>query len=66
MPSDQSTWFIAVPQDDDSENILQDISTNLSQLAGSKSSLGVAFLNVPTFKVSANLTTDRRLVTMLC
>jgi len=62
MPSDQSTWFIAVPQDDDSENLLQEVSSSLSQISGSKSSLGVASLSVPEFKVSRNGFPDYRVL----
>ncbi|KAJ7431787.1 hypothetical protein B0H11DRAFT_2261351 [Mycena galericulata] len=47
MPSDQSTWLIAVPQDGDSEGLFQEISPKLSQQ--SKSNL-VAQLTIPTFK----------------
>ncbi|KAJ7932639.1 hypothetical protein B0H13DRAFT_1701601 [Mycena leptocephala] len=47
MPSDQSTWLIAVPQDGDSEGLLQEISPKLSQQ--SKSNL-VAPLTIPSFK----------------
>ncbi|KZS96147.1 ATPase V1 complex subunit C, partial [Sistotremastrum niveocremeum HHB9708] len=46
MPSDQSTWLIAVPQDGDSEGLVQELS---SKLGGSKS-IGVGTLNVPSFK----------------
>ncbi|KAJ7630705.1 hypothetical protein FB45DRAFT_916318 [Roridomyces roridus] len=47
MPSDQSTWLIAVPQDGDSEGLLQEVSPKLSQQ--SKSTL-VAQLSIPSFK----------------
>ncbi|KAJ7655056.1 hypothetical protein DFH06DRAFT_1201473 [Mycena polygramma] len=47
MPSDQSTWLIAVPQDGDSEGLLQEISPKLSQQ--SKSNV-VAPFAIPSFK----------------
>ncbi|KAJ7042481.1 hypothetical protein C8F04DRAFT_1076072 [Mycena alexandri] len=47
MPSDQSTWLIAVPQDGDSEGLLQEISPKLSQQSKSNH---VAPLSIPTFK----------------
>ncbi|KAJ7107667.1 hypothetical protein C8R43DRAFT_905708 [Mycena crocata] len=47
MPSDQSTWIVAIPQDGDSEGLLQEISPKLSQQ--SKANL-VAPLAIPSFK----------------
>ncbi|KAJ6574868.1 hypothetical protein B0H19DRAFT_1126097 [Mycena capillaripes] len=47
MPSDQSTWLIAVPQDGDSEGLLQEISPKLSQQSKSNA---VAPLTIPSFK----------------
>ncbi|KAJ7783529.1 hypothetical protein DFH07DRAFT_908232 [Mycena maculata] len=47
MPSDQSTWLIAVPQDGDSEGLLQEISPKLLQQSRSN---GVAQLAIPSFK----------------
>ncbi|KAG1908441.1 ATPase V1 complex subunit C [Suillus fuscotomentosus] len=44
MPSDQSTWLIAVPQDGDSEGLLPEITNKLPQ------STGVAELGIPSFK----------------
>ncbi|KAG1825595.1 ATPase V1 complex subunit C [Suillus subaureus] len=44
MPSDQSTWLIAVPQDGDSEGLLPEITSKLPQLTG------VAELGIPSFK----------------
>ncbi|KAJ6604417.1 hypothetical protein DFH09DRAFT_1122625 [Mycena vulgaris] len=47
MPSDQSTWLIAVPQDGDSEGLFQELSPKLSQQ--SKSNQAAPF-TIPTFK----------------
>ncbi|KAJ7492856.1 hypothetical protein FB451DRAFT_1504439 [Mycena latifolia] len=47
MPSDQSTWLIAVPQDGDSEGLFQEISPKLSQQSKSNQ---VAPFTIPTFK----------------
>ncbi|KAG0697161.1 ATPase V1 complex subunit C [Suillus ampliporus] len=44
MPSDQSTWLIAIPQDGDSEGILPEITNKLPQ------STSVAELGIPSFK----------------
>lgn len=49
MPSDQSTWLIAVPQDGDSEGLLPEITTKLHQQSRSTT---VAELHIPSFKVS--------------
>lgn len=49
MPSDQSTWLIAVPHDGDAEGLLPEIATKFSQLSRSSSST-VAELGVPCFK----------------
>ncbi|KAK7064424.1 V-type proton ATPase subunit C [Favolaschia claudopus] len=47
MPSDQSTWIIAVPQDGDSEGLLDELTPKLSHQ--SKPTL-LAQLTIPTFK----------------
>ncbi|KAJ7293344.1 hypothetical protein C8J57DRAFT_23403 [Mycena rebaudengoi] len=47
MPSDQSTWLIAVPQDGDSEGLLQELSPKLSQQSKSNA---IAQLAIPSFK----------------
>ncbi|KAG1749692.1 ATPase V1 complex subunit C [Suillus paluster] len=47
MPSDQSTWLIAVPQDGDSEGLLPEITNKLPQYSRSTS---VAELGIPSFK----------------
>ncbi|KZO94983.1 ATPase V1 complex subunit C [Calocera viscosa TUFC12733] len=49
MPSDLSTWLIAVPQDGDSEGLYQEISGKLEQ-AKALSRSNVAELGIPTLK----------------
>ncbi|KIJ68743.1 hypothetical protein HYDPIDRAFT_179785 [Hydnomerulius pinastri MD-312] len=49
MPSDQSTWLIAVPQDGDAEGLLPEITSKLSQQSRS-SQPSVAELGIPSFK----------------
>lgn len=52
MPSDQSTWLVAVPHDGDAEGLHQDLVTKLQ--VGSKSAVAsLAPLPVPSFTVSA-------------
>lgn len=55
MPSDQSTWLIAVPQDGDSEGVVHEIRTKLSQQSRSFPKDSVAELSIPSFKVSASI-----------
>ncbi|KAI0042663.1 ATPase, V1 complex, subunit C [Auriscalpium vulgare] len=50
MPSDQSTWLIAVPQDGDSEGLLQDIGTKLSQQSKTFSRSSIGQWSIPSFK----------------
>ncbi|KAI0314983.1 hypothetical protein OF83DRAFT_1062908 [Amylostereum chailletii] len=50
MPSDQSTWLVAVPQDGDSEGVLQELSSKLSQQSKSFSHNSIGQLYIPTFK----------------
>jgi V-type H+-transporting ATPase subunit C len=50
MPSDQSTWLIAVPQDGDSEGLLPEITSKLSQQSRSFPPNSVAELSIPSFK----------------
>ncbi|KAJ8588194.1 ATPase V1 complex subunit C [Rhizopogon salebrosus TDB-379] len=47
MPSDQSTWLIAVPQDGDAEGLLPELTSKLHQHS---KSTGVAELAIPSFK----------------
>lgn len=49
MPSDQSTWLIAVPHDGNAEGLLYELSSKLSQQSRSPSSV-VAELSIPSFK----------------
>jgi V-type H+-transporting ATPase subunit C len=48
MPSDQSTWLIAVPNDGDAEGLGQELH---SKLAHQIKSFGLAQLDIPSFKV---------------
>jgi len=50
MPSDQSTWLIAVPQNGDSEGLVREISSKLSQQSRSFSRSSIAQLGLPSFK----------------
>ncbi|KDQ63870.1 hypothetical protein JAAARDRAFT_54060 [Jaapia argillacea MUCL 33604] len=49
MPSDQSTWLIAVPQDGESEGLLQEITSKLG-LSSKVAARSISQLNLPTFK----------------
>jgi V-type H+-transporting ATPase subunit C len=51
MPSDQSTWLLAVPQDGDAEGLLPDVTTKLTQQSRSFPANNIAELNIPSFKV---------------
>ncbi|KAI0936091.1 hypothetical protein AcV5_004315 [Taiwanofungus camphoratus] len=48
MPSDQSTWLIAIPQDGDAEGLYEELSAKLSNSKAATASL--APLPVPSFK----------------
>ncbi|KAI0307583.1 ATPase V1 complex subunit C [Multifurca ochricompacta] len=50
MPSDQSTWLITVPQDGDSEGLLQELTSKLSQQSKTFSSSSIGQLYIPSFK----------------
>ncbi|KAK7463825.1 Vacuolar ATP synthase subunit C [Stygiomarasmius scandens] len=50
MPSDQSTWLIAVPQNGDSEGLLPELQSKLSQQSKSHSPNSVAEFAIPSFK----------------
>lgn len=52
MPSDQSTWLIAVPNDGEAEGLGQELHSKVTHQ--SKSS-GLAQLDIPSFKVSEYL-----------
>ncbi|KAF9451774.1 ATPase, V1 complex, subunit C [Macrolepiota fuliginosa MF-IS2] len=49
MPSEQSTWLISVPQDGDSEGLLQELAPKLTSQA-KLSSNNFAPLGIPSFK----------------
>ncbi|KAH7911221.1 ATPase V1 complex subunit C [Hygrophoropsis aurantiaca] len=50
MPSDQSTWLIAIPQDGDAEGLLPELTSKLSQQLRSFPRSSIAEFNVPSFK----------------
>jgi V-type H+-transporting ATPase subunit C len=50
MPSDQSTWLISVPQDGDSEGLVEEITPKLLSQAKFPSK-NITSLNIPSFKV---------------
>ncbi|TFK57433.1 ATPase, V1 complex, subunit C [Heliocybe sulcata] len=50
MPSDQSTWFISVPQDGESEGLLQEITTKLVRQSKALPPSNIAPLTIPSFK----------------
>ena len=50
MPSDQSTWLIAVPNDGDAEGLLQELAPKLTQQAKLQIQ-DLAQLPIPSFKV---------------
>ncbi|EKM83402.1 hypothetical protein AGABI1DRAFT_81175 [Agaricus bisporus var. burnettii JB137-S8] len=49
MPSDQSTWLVSVPQDGDSEGLLQELLPKLTSQA-KLSSGNISSLGIPSFK----------------
>ena len=51
MPSDQSTWLIAVPQDGDAEGLQQELETKFQQQLRTFDRSSLAQLSLPTFKV---------------
>lgn len=65
MPSDQSTWLIAVPQDGDSEGVVHEIRTKLSQQSRSFPKDSVAELSIPSFKVSASISWFHHIISYL-
>jgi V-type H+-transporting ATPase subunit C len=52
MPSDQSTWLIAVPNDGDAEGLGQEL---FSKLSHQTKSFGLAQLDIPSFKVGSSV-----------
>lgn len=51
MPSDQSTWLIAIPNDGDAEGVLPEITSKLAQPSRS-SQAAIAEFAIPAFKVA--------------
>ena len=51
MPSDQSTWIISVPQDGDSEGLLEELGSKLLQQSKTFSPSNIGQLSIPSFKV---------------
>jgi hypothetical protein len=51
MPSDQSTWLITVPQDGDSDGLIQELTSKLSQQSKTFSQSSIGQLYIPSFKV---------------
>ena len=58
MPSDQSTWLLSIPQDGDSEGLLQEIQTKFS--SKSLPTNGLAQLQIPAFKVRTHISAAKR------
>jgi V-type H+-transporting ATPase subunit C len=58
MPSDQSTWLLSVPQDGDSEGLLQEMHAKFS--LKSFPTNGLVQLQIPSFKVRSLLPTARK------
>jgi len=50
MPSDQSTWIISVPQDGDSEGLLEELGSKLLQQSKTFSQSNIGQLSIPSFK----------------
>ncbi|KAF8649839.1 hypothetical protein AX16_005602 [Volvariella volvacea WC 439] len=50
MPSDQSTWLISVPQDGESEGIVQELSYKLSQSTKLIPPSNISQFGIPSFK----------------
>lgn len=51
MPSDQSTWLIAVPQDGDSDGLHQELETKFQNQLRTFDRKNLTQLNIPSFKV---------------
>ena len=63
MPSDQSTWLIAIPNDGDADGLLPEITSKLTQ-ASRSSQTAVTDFAIPAFKVDLSfslLSTAQRL-----
>jgi V-type H+-transporting ATPase subunit C len=50
MPSDQSTFLVAIPQDGDSDGLVQELITKLSQQSRTFSRQNIDQLGIPSFK----------------
>ncbi|KAI0286790.1 ATPase V1 complex subunit C [Russula aff. rugulosa BPL654] len=50
MPSDQSTWIISVPQDGDSEGLLEELGSKFSQQSKAFTPNNIGQLPIPSFK----------------
>ena len=55
MPSEQSTWLIAVPNDGDAENVVQELTFKIQQQSRSFNPKSISEFNIPSFKVCSNL-----------
>src|SRR6266852_5115071 len=51
MPSDQSTWIISVPQDSDSDGLLEELGSKISQQTKAFTPNNIGQLPIPSFKV---------------
>ncbi|KAF8499175.1 hypothetical protein F5888DRAFT_151309 [Russula emetica] len=51
MPSDQSTWIISVPQDGDSEGLLEELGSKFSQQSKAFTPNNIGQLPIPSFKM---------------
>lgn len=52
MPSDQSTWLIAIPNDGDAEGLFPEITSKLTQASRSSQATVTEFA-IPAFKVGS-------------
>lgn len=52
MPSEQSTWVIAVPQDGDAEGVVQELTAKIQQQSRNFPTRNIAEFGIPSFKVS--------------
>ncbi|PAV21816.1 ATPase V1 complex subunit C [Pyrrhoderma noxium] len=50
MPSEQSTWLIAVPNDGDAENVVQELTFKIQQQSRSFNPKSISEFNIPSFK----------------
>jgi V-type H+-transporting ATPase subunit C len=51
MPSDQSTWLLAVPNDGDSEGVIPELTAKLTHQSKTFPQENIAQLTIPSFKV---------------